>query len=68
LYWSVSIGVADSSLRQSGLRQSERSDVVLKCILALGVVTGAAVIAPENPADQATICLRHHSPEVCRVW
>ena len=52
----------------SSLPPSRRSDRVIRCVLAMAVIATAALLAPEDPKVQATICLRHHSPEACRVW
>ena len=40
----------------------------LRLIIPAGLIIGALVIAPEEPDQQASICLRHHSPAACRVW
>lgn len=57
--------------------QRERADcsnhvstvgVPLVALLVASLVTGALLIAPEQPAELASICERHHSPAVCRVW
>ena len=37
-------------------------------LMTAALVTGAFVLAPEQPQQQASICERHHSPDVCRVW
>ena len=37
-------------------------------LMATALVTGAFVLAPEQPQQQASICERHHSAAVCRVW
>jgi hypothetical protein len=36
--------------------------------LALLLVLGIALIAPEQPDVQADICQRHNGPAACRVW
>ena len=37
-------------------------------LMAAALVTGAFVLAPEQPHQQASICERHHSSAACRVW
>lgn len=37
-------------------------------LMTAALVTGAFVLAPEQPQQQASICERHHSADVCRVW
>ncbi|MEA5413418.1 hypothetical protein VB737_16765 [Synechococcus sp. BA-120 BA3] len=37
-------------------------------LLAVGLVLGAVVLAPEQPLDQEAICHRHNGVEACRVW
>jgi len=37
-------------------------------LMASALVTGAFVLAPEQPRQQAFICERHHSVAACRVW
>ncbi|OUW47471.1 MAG: hypothetical protein CBD47_04645 [Synechococcus sp. TMED187] len=37
-------------------------------LMAAALVTGAFVLAPEQPQQQASICERHHSVSACRVW
>ena len=32
------------------------------------LVSGAFLLAPEQPEQQASICQQHHSAEACRVW
>jgi hypothetical protein len=52
----------------SSLRFSRIGGVFKQSILA-GLVFGVALVfAPEDPRAQATICQRHHSFDVCRVW
>ena len=36
--------------------------------LAVGLVLGAVLLAPEQPRDQEAICHRHNGVEACRVW
>jgi hypothetical protein len=36
--------------------------------LAAVLVLTAALVAPEQPQDQAAICQRHNGPAACRVW
>jgi hypothetical protein len=35
---------------------------------ALGLVLGAALLAPEQPRAQAEICERHNGVAACRIW
>ncbi len=37
-------------------------------LLAVGLVLGAVLLAPEQPLDQEAICHRHNGVEACRVW
>lgn len=37
-------------------------------LLAVGLMLGAVVLAPEQPLDQEAICHRHNGVEACRVW
>ncbi|MEA5390205.1 serine protease inhibitor [Cyanobium gracile UHCC 0139] len=37
-------------------------------LLAVGLVLGAVVLAPEQPLDQEAICQRHNGVAACRVW
>ena len=34
----------------------------------LGLVLGAALLAPEQPRAQAEICERHNGAAACRIW
>ncbi len=52
----------------SSLRSSRIGGVFKYSILAALVFGVALVLAPEDPREQATICQRHHSFDVCRVW
>ena len=36
--------------------------------LAGVLILTAALVAPEQPQDQAAICHRHNGPAACRVW
>jgi hypothetical protein len=55
--------MTDSSLRSKG-----SSGVLTRSILAALVFGVPLLLAPEDPRAQATICQRHHSFDVCRVW
>ncbi|MCP9797969.1 hypothetical protein [Cyanobium sp. Lug-B] len=37
-------------------------------LLAMALLLGAVVLAPEQPLDQEAICHRHNGVEACRVW
>jgi hypothetical protein len=50
--------------RRSGLRLPQCAGA----LVAAALVTGAFVLAPEQPRQQASICERHHSAAACRVW
>ena len=52
----------------SSLHSSRIGGVFKQSILAALVFGVALVLAPEDPRAQATICQRHHSFDVCRVW
>ncbi|MCP9917056.1 serine protease inhibitor [Cyanobium sp. ATX 6F1] len=36
--------------------------------LALVLMLVAALVAPEQPGEQASICQRHNGAAACRVW
>ncbi|MGB7563545.1 MAG: hypothetical protein WBM08_02215 [Prochlorococcaceae cyanobacterium] len=36
--------------------------------LALMLMLVAALVAPEQPGEQASICQRHNGVAACRVW
>lgn len=37
-------------------------------MIAVGLVLGAVLLAPEQPRDQEAICHRHNGVAACRVW
>ena len=41
---------------------------VAASLFASMLVSGAFLLAPEQPQQQASICQQHHSAEACRVW
>ncbi|MBM5823018.1 hypothetical protein KBY84_02895 [Cyanobium sp. N.Huapi 1H5] len=47
---------------------ARRHRAVAPLLLAVGLVLGAGVLAPEQPLDQEAICHRHNGVEACRVW
>ncbi|MBD2719954.1 hypothetical protein [Synechococcus sp. FACHB-909] len=47
---------------------ARRHRAVAPLLLAVGLVLGAVVLAPEQPLDQEAICHRHNGVEACRVW
>ncbi|MGE4582548.1 MAG: hypothetical protein AAEC03_09400 [Synechococcus sp.] len=50
-------------------RASARARFAFSPSIVAGVVLIAAlVLAPDDPSSQASICERHHSSDVCRVW
>lgn len=52
-----------------GLRApAHRQRAVAPLLLAVGLMLGAVVLAPEQPLDQEAICHRHNGVEACRVW
>ena len=55
-------------MTDSSLGSSRIVGVVARSTLAALVLGVALVLAPEDPRAQATICQRHHSFDVCRVW
>ena len=55
-------------MTDSSLRSSRIGGVLARSILAVLVFGVAVLLAPEDPRAQATICQRHHSFDVCRVW
>ncbi|MFL2488564.1 MAG: hypothetical protein ACJ0GM_00325 [Parasynechococcus sp.] len=55
-------------MTDSSLRSSKIGGVLTRTIFAALVFGVALLLAPEDPRAQATICQRHHSFDVCRVW
>ena len=47
-------------------RSVARGSLWLLPVLAL--LLGAALLAPEQPLDQAAICQRHNGVAACQVW
>ncbi len=45
-----------------------RARATMPLRLAVGLVLGAVLLAPEQPRDQEAICHRHNGVEACRVW
>jgi hypothetical protein len=45
-----------------------RTRAATPLLLAVGLVLGAVLLAPEQPRDQEAICHRHNGVEACRVW
>jgi len=45
-----------------------RARATTPLLLAVGLVLGAVLLAPEQPRDQEAICHRHNGVEACRVW
>ena len=69
--WSLSTALGHPAPARSGRRLRVGRHFRLgaaPAVLILGLVVAVAVIAPERPADQGEICLRHNSPAACRVW
>ena len=54
--------------RQCSSDHGSRLGVSFGVVLAAALVTGALLIAPEQPAQLASICEKHHSSAACRVW
>ncbi len=67
---SLPVGLAPSSpLPGRGHRApARRHRAAAPLLLAVGLVLGAGVLAPEQPLDQEAICHRHNGVEACRVW
>jgi hypothetical protein len=57
-----------SSGRRSHLASTPRTQATTPLLLAVGLVLGAVLMAPEQPRDQEAICHRHNGVEACRVW
>ena len=58
-------------LRRPSLRVPARTRVRARGLLlpaVLGLVLGAALLAPEQPRSQAEICERHNGVAACRIW
>jgi hypothetical protein len=45
-----------------------RARTAAPLVLAVGLVLGAVLLAPEQPHDQEAICHRHNGVAACRVW
>jgi len=52
----------------SRLASMPRAGATMPLRLAVGLVLGAVLLAPEQPRDQEAICHRHNGVEACRVW
>ncbi len=52
----------------SRLASVPRTRAATPLLLAVGLVLGAVLLAPEQPRDQEAICHRHNGVEACRVW
>ncbi|MAF41161.1 MAG: serine protease inhibitor [Cyanobium sp. ARS6] len=59
---SFNRGIALSAGESTALRR------LAATLFASVLVSGAFVLAPEQPEQQASICQQHHSAEACRVW
>ncbi|WP_170951219.1 MULTISPECIES: hypothetical protein [unclassified Synechococcus] len=55
-------------MTSSSLHRSRSRGIVLRAILTAALLASAVALAPEDPSVQASICERHHSSDVCRVW
>lgn len=64
----LSSGRPFSSGRRSHLASTPRTQATTPLLLAVGLVLGAVLMAPEQPRDQEAICHRHNGVEACRVW
>jgi hypothetical protein len=62
----VAPGLERSSLRVSGPSRVRVRGLLLPAVL--GLVLGAALLAPEQPRAQAEICQRHNGVAACRIW
>jgi hypothetical protein len=45
-----------------------RPGTAVPLLVAVGLVLGAVLLAPEQPFDQEAICQRHNGVAACRVW
>ncbi len=50
------------------LAAAPRARAAKPLLLAVGLVLGAVLLAPEQPSAQEAICHRHNGVEACRVW
>ena len=59
-------------LAQPRRRSSPGADAAGSCASALAMafvlMVVAALVAPEQPLQQGSICERHNGPAACRVW
>ena len=65
---SSSLSVLSSDTPIVARRPVMRLPQSVGALMTAALVTGAFVLAPEQPQQQASICERHHSADVCRVW
>ena len=62
----VAHGLRRPSLRVPARTRGRARGLLLPAVL--GLVLGAALLAPEQPRSQAEICERHNGVAACRIW
>jgi hypothetical protein len=65
---SLPVGLAPVPPTSRRLASMPRARATTPLWLAIGLVLGAVLLAPEQPRDQEAICHRHNGVEACRVW
>lgn len=60
--------VASSCLHRPSARSFHAPVLPLRGLVVSSLILSALLLAPEEPAEQASICLRHHRVDACRVW
>ncbi|MEJ6584692.1 MAG: serine protease inhibitor [Synechococcus sp. ChSW.bin.154] len=65
----------DSMLPQSRVSRRDRAQPqdtsrvrIGSALLAAALVSGALLMAPDQPEQSASICQHYHSEAACRVW
>ncbi|HGY5548792.1 MAG TPA: serine protease inhibitor [Prochlorococcus sp.] len=52
----------------SGTAQGQQTGFAFGSVLAAALLTGAMLLAPEQPERQGSICERHNPVLACQVW
>ena len=81
MYYILGLVMASSYLRASAISvsmlprracprivQGRQIGSAFHFVLPLALLTGAMLLAPEQPEQQASICQRHHPVVACQVW
>ncbi len=81
MYYILGLVMASSCLRASAISvsmlprracprivQGQQRGWAFHFVLPAALLTGAMLLAPEQPEQQASICQRHHPVVACQVW